>query len=81
MIAELKLSHTIGGISKLRSGQVTNKTININKSFHFITDHLQQKAAEEVEKEQYRKFLGQFTTENFLKKVGFKKIAFLMNYV
>jgi len=49
LIAELKLSHTIGGISKLRSEQ--------------------QKAAEEVEKEQYRKFLGQFTTENFLKKI------------
>jgi len=49
LIAELKLSHTIGGISKLRSEQ--------------------QKAAEEVEKEQYRKFLGQFTAENFLKKI------------
>jgi len=29
----------------------------------------QQKAAEEIEKEQYRKFLGQFTAENFLKKI------------
>jgi len=49
LIAELKLSHTIGGISKLRNEQ--------------------QKAAEEIEKEQYRKFLGQFTAENFLKKI------------
>jgi len=49
LIAELKLSHTIGGISKLRNEQ--------------------QKAAEEIEKEQYRKFLAQFTAENFLKKI------------
>jgi hypothetical protein len=31
----------------------------------------QAKAQEEAEKEQYRKFLGQFTAENFLKKVTF----------
>eukprot|EP00092_Neocalanus_flemingeri_P000664 GFUD01000706.1.p1 GENE.GFUD01000706.1~~GFUD01000706.1.p1 ORF type:complete len:1627 (+),score=503.34 GFUD01000706.1:566-5446(+) len=49
LIAELKLSHTIGGVGKLRSEQ--------------------HKAQEEAEKEQYRKFLGQFTTENFLKKI------------
>jgi len=49
LIAELKLSHTIGGVGKLRNEQ--------------------QKAQEEVEKEQYRKFLGQFTGENFLKKI------------
>jgi len=49
LIAELKLSHTIGGVGKLRSEQ--------------------QKAQEEVEKDQYRKFLGQFTAENFLKKI------------
>ena len=30
---------------------------------------MQQKAQEEAEKEQYRKFLAQFTAENFLKKV------------
>jgi len=29
----------------------------------------QQKAQEELEKDQYRKFLGQFTAENFLKKI------------
>jgi len=49
LIAELKLSHTIGGVGKLRSEQ--------------------QKAQDEAEKEQYRKFLGQFTAENFLKKI------------
>merc|ERR1719400_2100868 len=49
LIAELKLSHTIGGVGKLRSEQ--------------------QKAQEELEKDQYRKFLGQFTAENFLKKI------------
>merc|ERR1719365_569068 len=48
LIAELKLSHTIGGVGKLRSEQ--------------------QKAQEELEKEQYRKFLAKFTAENFLKK-------------
>ena len=31
--------------------------------------YFQQKAAEEIEKEQYKKFLAQFTGENFLKKV------------
>ena len=30
---------------------------------------LQAKAQEELEKEQYRKFLAKFTAENFLKKV------------
>jgi len=49
LIAELKLSHTIGGVGKLRSEQ--------------------QKAQDELQKEQYRKFLGQFTAENFLKKI------------
>merc|ERR1712080_263488 len=49
LIAELKLSHTIGGVSKLRSEQA--------------------KAQEELEKEQYKKFLAQFTAENFLKKI------------
>eukprot|EP00090_Calanus_glacialis_P044778 TRINITY_DN8023_c0_g1_i4.p1 TRINITY_DN8023_c0_g1~~TRINITY_DN8023_c0_g1_i4.p1 ORF type:complete len:984 (-),score=275.70 TRINITY_DN8023_c0_g1_i4:1081-3648(-) len=49
LIAELKLSHTIGGVGKLRSEQ--------------------HKAQDEAEKEQYRKFLGQFTAENFLKKI------------
>ena len=33
---------------------------------------LQAKAQEELEKEQYRKFLAQFTAENFLKKVFLK---------
>ena len=31
---------------------------------------LQAKAQEELEKEQYRKFLAKFTAENFLKKVA-----------
>jgi len=55
LIAELKLSHTIGGVSKLRSEQA--------------------KAQEELEKEQYRKFLAQFTAENFLKKIPEKDPA------
>lgn len=55
MIAELKLSHTIGGVSKLRSEQA--------------------KAQEELEKEQYRKFLAKFTAENFLKKIPEKDPA------
>merc|ERR1719357_216604 len=49
LIAELKLSHTIGGVAKLRSEQ--------------------QKAQEEAEKAQYKKFLAQFTADNFLKKI------------
>jgi len=49
LIAELKLSHTIGGVGKLRSEQ--------------------QKAQEEAEKAQYKKFLAQFTADNFLKKI------------
>jgi len=49
LISELKLSHAVGGVGKLRSEQ--------------------HKAQEEVEKEQYRKFLGQFTAENFLRKI------------
>merc|ERR1712130_1031304 len=55
LIAELKLSHTIGGVSKLRSEQA--------------------KAQEELEKEQYRKFLAKFTAENFLKKIPEKDPA------
>merc|ERR1719180_712515 len=55
LIAELKLSHTIGGVGKLRSEQA--------------------KAQEEVEKEQYRKFLAKFTAENFLKKIPEKDPA------
>jgi hypothetical protein len=50
LIAELKLSHTVGGVSKLRTEQ--------------------QKVQEEHEKEQYKRFLGQFTMENFLEKVN-----------
>ena len=49
LIAELKLSHTAGGISKLRQAQ--------------------QRAKEEQEKENYRRFLEKFTMENFLEKV------------
>lgn len=43
------MSHTVGGVSKLRSEQ--------------------QKLQEEHEKEQYKRFLAQFTMENFLEKV------------
>ena len=32
-------------------------------------NYFQAKAQEELEKEQYRKFLAKFTAENFLKKV------------
>merc|ERR1712037_874921 len=35
----------------------------------------QAKAQEEVEKEQYRKFMGKFTAENFLKKIPEKDPA------
>jgi len=49
LIAELKMSHNIGGVGKLKSEQA--------------------KATEEEEKEMYRKFLGQFTADNFLKKI------------
>ena len=50
LIAELKMSHTVGGVSKLRSEQ--------------------QKVQEEQEREQYKRFLAQFTMENFLEKVN-----------
>ena len=50
LIAELKLSHNVGGVSKLRTEQ--------------------QKMQEEQEKVQYKKFLAQFTMENFLPKVS-----------
>ena len=50
LIAELKLSHHIGGISKLKCEQ--------------------QRHQEEIEKEQYQRFLSQFTMENFLEKVS-----------
>ena len=50
LIAELKMSHTVGGVSKLRSEQ--------------------QKIQEEQEREQYKRFLAQFTMENFLEKVN-----------
>ena len=50
LIAELKLSHNVGGVSKLRSEQ--------------------QKMQEEQERAEYRKFLAQFTMENFLEKVS-----------
>lgn len=49
LIAELKLSHNVGGVSKLK--------------------YEQAKAQEEAEREQYKKFLAQFTAENFLKKI------------
>ena len=49
LIAELKMSHNVGGISKLRSEQ--------------------QKIQEQHEQEQYKRFLAQFTMENFLEKV------------
>merc|ERR1712226_1101818 len=49
LIAELKLSHNVGGVSKLRSEQ--------------------QKMQEEHERAEYRRFLAQFTMENFLEKV------------
>ena len=52
LIAELKLSHNVGGVSKLRSEQ--------------------QKMQEEQERAEYRRFLAQFTTENFLEKVSFQ---------
>ena len=39
---------------------------------------VQAKAQEELEKEQYKKFLGQFTAENFLKKVNIK-VLFISN--
>merc|ERR1711976_1069642 len=48
-IAELKMSHNVGGISKLRTEQ--------------------QKIQEQHEQEQYKRFLAQFTMENFLEKV------------
>ena len=44
------MSHTVGGVSKLRSEQ--------------------QKVQEEQEREQYKRFLAQFTMENFLEKVN-----------
>ena len=50
LIAELKLSHNVGGVSKLRSEQ--------------------QKMHEEQERAEYRRFLAQFTMENFLEKVS-----------
>ena len=50
LIAELKMSHTVGGVSKLRTEQ--------------------QKIQEEQEREQYKRFLAQFTMENFLEKVN-----------
>ena len=50
LIAELKLSHNVGGISRLRSEQA--------------------KMQEEAERQKYARFLSQFTTENFLDKVG-----------
>jgi len=49
LIAELKMSHNVGGVSKLKSEQA--------------------KAQEALEKEQYKKFLAQFTADNFLKKI------------
>lgn len=49
LIAELKMSHNVGGISKLRTEQ--------------------QKIQEQHEQEQYKRFLAQFTMENFLEKV------------
>lgn len=49
LISELKLSHTLGGVGRLRSEQA--------------------KVQVELEKEQYRKFLAQFTAENFLNKI------------
>merc|ERR1712141_542671 len=49
LIAELKLSHNVGGVSKLRSEQ--------------------QKMHEEQERAEYRRFLAQFTMENFLEKI------------
>ena len=52
LIAELKLSHNVGGVSKLRSEQ--------------------QKMHEEQERAEYRRFLAQFTMENFLEKVSFE---------
>ena len=52
LIAELKLSHNVGGVSKLRSEQ--------------------QKMQEEQERAEYRRFLAQFTMENFLEKVIFE---------
>lgn len=50
LIAELKLSHTVGGISKLKTKQ--------------------QELQEEQEREQYKRFLAQFTMENFLEKAS-----------
>jgi hypothetical protein len=49
LIAELKLSHNVGGVSKLKSEQA--------------------KLQEEEEKELFKKFLLQFTMENYLSKV------------
>jgi hypothetical protein len=50
LIAELKLSHTVGGVSKLRLEQA--------------------RIAEQREREHLRKFLAQFTMENYLHKVS-----------
>ena len=49
LIAELKLSHNVGGVSKLRSEQA--------------------KLIDEEEKQKYKRFLAQFTMENFLETV------------
>jgi hypothetical protein len=64
LIAELKASHNVGGVGKLRSEQ--------------------QKMQEEQERAEYRRFLAQFTAENFLEKVSFQcmkiyLIVFFMN--
>ena len=60
MIAELKLSHNVGGVSKLKSKQA--------------------RLEEEEEKELFKKYLLQFTPENFLHKVKEKLFLFDMNH-
>lgn len=50
LIAELKLSQNVGGVSKLK--------------------HEQARLKKEAEREKKRKFLAQFTMENFLDQVS-----------
>ena len=63
---ECKSIKSIVGILRnlKKSCYLTIRTIKSNQR-----TKLQAKAQEELEKEQYRKFLAQFTAENFLKKV------------